>query len=559
MNNNYNLFIFLPQAKDILKIHRKICSCKTETKIKLNLDGVQEAKSSTVSSDIFSIAFNHCRNIYPLKIIRPHEKFKYDEQHQIREVINDVNSSQMKLDTGIFDKPKRSTIKNVKGHAATFPCEYCESPAVCYVDHGKVNEINAKYADQRKIISAQIESLQNMDGANAEQSGRTIALLQSTLFKLKSEEEKELKKVKRTILTWPASTMNGRPRTITSIRRIVNEIEQSEAPLDNEYLKGIKGRSVLLDQQDFDIILDVPCEYMHLVCLGVVKRLVELTFKVGENRTRITDRKLSDPELYNSEISKVRGTREFSRRSRNLLIFYFPIVIDCCITGEYKKECQVWLCLAYVVRACVLPNQEYEKVLQRTLFQACELFYNLFEELFGAPNCTYSIHVFGSHILKVRGNLPLTERSAFMFESYFGEIKNLFQPGTNAPLKQILTNTILKRSTEYHKCTKSIYFSPEKKNLENNHSIYTLDENCNHNLFNIVKDNGDDTFTCNRQGKFEYKNNLTPNWNWNHVGVFRLGPVGDDLYTIKKSDICGKVVHVRNMLITCPINALLEK
>ena len=57
---------------------------------------------------------------------------------------------------------------------------------------------------------------------------------------------------------------------------------------------------------------------MHLGCLGVVKRLIELTFNIGESRKRVTKRKLSDANLFNSLMSSVQVAREFSRRCRQL-------------------------------------------------------------------------------------------------------------------------------------------------------------------------------------------------------------------------------------------------
>lgn len=119
-------------------------------------------------------------------------------------------------------------------------------------------------------------------------------------------------------LTWPPQTMNGRPRTITAIHRIVNSIEEDDGELTSDYVKGIKGRSVFLDQPNFDYILDIPTEYLHLVCLGIVKRMLELTYKIGKKRPRVTKRKRSNPQLFNDLISCVQVVREFSRRVRNL-------------------------------------------------------------------------------------------------------------------------------------------------------------------------------------------------------------------------------------------------
>lgn len=174
--------------------------------------------------DIYSIKFKGCRYIYPIKIVRPIDRYKYCEKEEIRSVVSNLNERQIILEACIFDNPKRSVAKDTKSHSSTHPCEYCECGAVTYKDN--------------------------------------------TMSKKK--------------LTWPPSTMNGRPRTITAIRRIVASIEAEEENLSKDYLKGIKGRSVLLDQPNFDFIHDIPTEYMHIVCIGNVKKLIEFTYKTGK-------------------------------------------------------------------------------------------------------------------------------------------------------------------------------------------------------------------------------------------------------------------------------------
>lgn len=564
---------------DLLEIHRQICpNYRPNPDVKLSLDGVQEARSSNVTTDIFSVSFDSCRNIYPLRLIRPCNRYKYDDQEQIEAVLLDLNQTEATLDSCILDNPKRARVKCTKSSSATCPCEYCEASAVNYSDaitSETIKLINKRYDEQIENLKSQVDALRSESAVDNNFQGN-ISLLETTIEQLEKSKKVELKGMKKSQLTWPASTMNGRPRTITAIKRIIKDIEESEVPLDKDYVKGIKGRSKLLNQPNFDFILDIPCEYMHLGCQGVVRRMVELTFDVGEKRIRVTTRKLSNVNLYNSKISKIDFFREFSRRCRhldfavfkaqefrNLLLFFFPIVVDS-IEPEYKKERQVWLNLVFVVRACILPNNEYENVEKRILFKACELFYNLFEETYGQKNCSYSVHVLGSHLFKIRGNQPLTSRSAFMFESFYSEMKNLFKPGTVAPLKQILKNCLMKRTVEYHTCSKSIHYAAlqtdphKRKTLENNSMIYTY-ENNSYNLFNITKIESD-TFTCTRQGKFEYKNDLTPNYDWKSIGVFRYGPQClSEVHEINRKSVCGKVMVVDNMLITCPINVLLEK
>ena len=448
-----------------------------------------------------------------MKLIRPTNRYKYNEQEELADVVNDLNDNDITIDVASMDKLKRSVVSCTKSHAATYPCEYCESPAKTFKDQT----------------------------------------------------------MKKSQLTWPPSTMNGRPRTITGIKRIVRSIEESDRPLSKHYVKGIKGRSVFLNQPNFDYIIDLPTEYMHSLCIGLLGRLVELTYNVGKKRKRVTRRKRTNPKLFNELISTIQVLREFSRRCRNLdpsvlkaqeyrnlLIFFFPIVIKN-IKETFKKERQLWLSLAFAIRACVIPNEEFEKVNKESIVKSCELFYNLFYEVYGQKNCTYSLHVIASHLMKIRGNVPLTERSAFPFESFYSEMKNLFKPGTSAPLKQILQNTIMKRLLEYHTCKKSIYYSEvsEKETMENNSMIYTVN-NGKYEFYIITKIDGNE-FTCKKQGKFEYKTPILPSLKWSTVGVYRKGPTGTELFSINRNEIRGKLISVLDMIITCPFNVLNEK
>ena len=101
-------------------------------------------------------------------------------------------------------------------------------------------------------------------------------------------------------------------------------------------------------------------------------------------------------------------------------------------------------------------------------------------------NCSYSIHVFPSHILQIRGDDPLTEKSAFKYENFYGELRQLFQAGTHSTTKQILANCYMKRLLQNHKCERTIFFDVEKKGRENNSLIYFM-ENNEYKFFKIIK------------------------------------------------------------------------
>lgn len=78
--------------------------------------------------------------------------------------------------------------------------------------------------------------------------------------------------------------------------------------------------------------------------------MLELTFLVGENRTRTTTRRRSSPTLFNNLMKFVKVVREFSRRAReldfavlkaqemrNIILFFFPVVIQC-IEADAKER-----------------------------------------------------------------------------------------------------------------------------------------------------------------------------------------------------------------------------
>ena len=135
--------------------------------------------------------------------------------------------------------------------------------------------------------------------------------------------------------------MNSEHRSRQSILDIIERIENEE-PLSWDEAKGINGKSVLINIPGFNFVYDVPAEYMYSGCLGLIKRLTELTFDVGEKRTRIKKRKLSSPLTFNALMMKKKVTKEFPRRARNLdfavfkaiefrniCIFFFPHVLPC--------------------------------------------------------------------------------------------------------------------------------------------------------------------------------------------------------------------------------------
>ena len=324
--------------------------------------------------------------------------FKVNKQKQLQAVLEDIVINRVRINQFIGDNPMRSMAKLCYIHSAWYACDYC------FAKGSKIDISEGSVAKKR--ISSQINTIQEKindikQHETTPQNENKIVNLEN----LKEELQKTARKLKtKSNILWPSSTMNSEHRSRNKVLEIVRKLENGEN-LSVDETKGIKGRSLLLDLEDFNYIYDVPAEYLHSGCLGVVKRLVEMTFSVGVNRPRITKRKLSSTKTFNTLMSKVKVFKEFPRRARNLdfavfkgqefrnvCIFYFPIVIQCIEANA--KERHLWLYLAYVVRACVIPTEEFIPLNINDIEDACEKYYKLYEKLFGPQNCTFNTHVF---------------------------------------------------------------------------------------------------------------------------------------------------------------------
>lgn len=82
--------------------------------------------------------------------------------------------------------------------------------------------------------------------------------------------------------------------------------------------------------------------------------------------------------------------------------------------------------------------------------------------------------------------------------------------------------------------------------------------NATHVMYKIVKVK-DDILVCQKQGRYPTTFPEMPNLNWAQVGVYKRGALSPELIQIKKEDVSGKVIIVKDLLMTCPNNVLREK
>ena len=501
----------------------------------------------------------NCQYVYPLEIIRPVNKTKLDHNRYLDSVIQNIMESNCKICQYLADNLKRATGKCCLNHASLFPCEYCFARGVRIVNNS-MSEQNEKTEMELSLINEKMTKLTKNHKD------------MKTLEKIKKDLTQARKKgSQRSHIVWPQSTANGEPRTMREIKHIIEKIENNEI-LTNEEKKGVVSRSPLFSIPNFNIVLDLPVDYMHALCIGVTKRMIEMTFvNTGEVRSRKIKRKLSSPEQFNKLMLKTKVVHEFPRRARtlqfsvmkateyrNIVLFYFKYVIDCIPLSE-KKERKLWLVLAYMIRSCTIPNKEFQPIPLQHIENCMHQFYTLYEAVYGPQNCTYNTHVVGGHLLEMRYHGPLTLTSTFIFESFYGKIRNSFVPGTPSPLKQMFQKVLLKRALSSHYCENRIFYANYDTSLECNTLVYCFVD-LSHYIYKIVSIENE-TLICNKiqisPAKFsEVANSL----DWAKVGVFIEESI-DQLSThaIPISKVKGKVLRVSNLLITCPNSILAEK
>lgn len=331
---------------------------------------------------------------------------------------------------------------------------------------------------------------------------------------------------------------------------------------------GIIDRSPLLDFPGFDIIKDIPVDWMHGTCLGVVRMTFELTFDMGKNRKRKVPYKRVPVGNLNSQIIGIKWPTEFSRRSRvmdysnwkaeewrNLILFLHPIVVQVIPDDGHRQERELWLYLAYYVRAYVLPEEEFQHHSDHELRDVKMRWYELHYRLFGMENCPYNVHVF-THLKYVRekGD-PLTETSAYPFEGFFATMRRSFTPGSMSSSKQIFENVLLMLQKQ-HTCLRNIQYNAKVSVKTQNNLVYMFKNG--HYTFYEIQTEDQGRVYCHKVVTRPNVEN-TVGLDFSKVGIYRkFGTYKSETITLYKDKICGKAVHVDKFIISCPCNILRE-
>lgn len=366
-------------------------------------------------------------------------------------------------------------------------------------------------------------------------------------------------------MVFPPGVGKSTLRTNSTFRATCVKIDEMDGDGHNpEETNGITLCSPLLKLPCFDMVCGLPTEYMHLVALGVVKKVLSLLLGIRKDGGLPKNKQKALVDL-NKSLRAIRTPSEFSRRTRdlklahwkaeeyrNMLLFFFPCLLP---HLESKDERTLWLLLVFAVRAYVLPREEYKSI-QRFIDvpTVVNRFYGLFHKLFKSKGCSYNIHVF-SHLPLLHQHGPLTSTSAFRFESFLAVLKDSFRVGTPNVTKQIFENLFLSMAVKKHSCRPSLTFKAQATARSDDTLL-----RANNNWYICVLKTHEGVLckALNTEpAYFEMDNEVA--FNFGHVGVYcDLGISDDAEQLIFVNDISGKGIRVAEYIVYCPYNVAFE-
>jgi len=209
---------------------------------------------------------------------------------------------------------------------------------------------------------------------------------------------------------------------------------------------GIKEPCVFSELQGFDNVTGFPPDYMHCVCLGVVRQVVNILVDTGNH---------SQPfylgnciEEIDSYLLQQKPPNEIHRSARSILLrkywkasewrcfllFYSVVVFKKLMRTKYFQH---WLLLVNGIHMLLNTTVKDEKINYANRYLV--KFVAQFHELYGRTNTSFHVHLLLQLSESVRIFGCLQKQSAFVYEDACGRLLRSFH-GTQGVSMQIIKN-----------------------------------------------------------------------------------------------------------------------
>ncbi|KAF0760368.1 Uncharacterized protein FWK35_00011028 [Aphis craccivora] len=192
-----------------------------------------------------------------------------------------------------------------------------------------------------------------------------------------------------------------------------------------------KTTSKLTELPGIDLIRNFPLDYMHLVNLGIVKKLIQLWLFKGPLNVRLPGHSINTLStallaiqscISSDFVRKTRLVQEVSRwkatELRLFISYVDPIVLKDLISSDGYTNF-----ISLHVAMLILLSSNHQNFLNYAR-ELLEYFVKTFERIYGSKHCSYNVHA----LLHICGDYdyygPLDECSAFIFENYMKTLKS---------------------------------------------------------------------------------------------------------------------------------------
>ncbi|XP_070171295.1 uncharacterized protein [Polyergus mexicanus] len=239
----------------------------------------------------------------------------------------------------------------------------------------------------------------------------------------------------------------------------------------NTYKNFQTGYSILNNIPGFLPISNTPLDYMHLICLGVVKKLILLCIKgpLSIRLSRRTINKISyllillrctTPSDFVRKPRSLKDVKQWKAvEFRNFLLYVRPVVLRYTLKKDmYHHFLTLHTAITILVRPDLCQKEfiDYAEVLLRNFILS-------FEILYGKQYISHNVHNLLHLCSDVRIFGPLDNFSAFHFENYMMTIKRRLRKNEK------LLQQLIKRYSENENFN---FLLP--KPIYNNQPLYSL-------------------------------------------------------------------------------------
>ncbi|XP_075534449.1 uncharacterized protein LOC142568328 isoform X1 [Dermacentor variabilis] len=208
----------------------------------------------------------------------------------------------------------------------------------------------------------------------------------------------------------------------------------------------------ILKDLPIDLIRQVPLDYMHLTCLGVVRKLLllwikgEKTYRIGKrSRESVSGASTEIRHYVPSEMSrKPRSLSDIDRwkasEFRLLMLYTGPVVLKSRIPDNLADNFMV-LHVAMSILCSPLSCTRNLEYAERLLVH----FVKVFIEIYGEHAVSLNVHCLVHVVDDVRVHGPLHGYSAFPFENYMPRLKKYVRK-PEKPLQQLYNRIMEERA-----------------------------------------------------------------------------------------------------------------